>query len=277
MANLTTGVVAIDNGGHSTILVTRNAEENFPSVKGLYNNGNLTAIKGKYDFIVEYKGKKYVAGDLAKYDCEMPLQMFTKTKQNEFYDLSVLIGVHQFGYLSNYVVVSVPIKQYTPEEGEGITKRLKTSHTITINGVTKTFSISDVKVAPEGASAFWIHQPKGKTRYLDIGSRTVNCATVVHTNDTVRFIDAESDTIYKGIETFHNGFDPRGLADFIGGRLLSMWNSDDSVYLLGGGALIPEIVEGIKEFFPNLRVIEQPQYANAIGMYSLARNVFTMA
>lgn len=276
MSNLTSGVVSIDNGGHSTILVNRQCEEKYLSVKGLYNNGNLTTINGKYDFIVEYKNSVYVMSDLAKYDCEMPLQMFTKTKQNLFYDLSVLVGLHQFSFLSNYIVISVPIEQHTATEKEGLVRRLKGTHTLTVNGVTKTFVIADVKVAPEGASAFFINQPVGKSKYLDIGSRTVNAASCVNIDDTIRFIDSESLTLYKGIETFNNGFSPKGLADYICGKLLSIWDTSDIVYIHGGGALNKDLCEGIKEYFPRSEVMESPQYANARGMYLLGKTAYGM-
>ncbi|MGE7840791.1 ParM/StbA family protein [Lysinibacillus sp. NPDC093712] len=208
------GVVAIDDGGSSTCVVTKDIKENFPSVKGYYGKRNLTEITHKHDFIVEYKGHSYVAGMLAKYDCTMPLQMHTESKQHDFYDLSVLIAIHQYGYASNSIVVSTPIKSYSIQERDGRLKRLKGSHTISVNGVSKTFAIADVKVAPETASAFWINEPQGKTRYIDFGSRTIGVATTLKENDIVRFIDTESDTFFgKGIEALEEDYNPRGLAD----------------------------------------------------------------
>src|SRR5205085_9273746 len=101
--SLSSGLISIDDGGSSTCVVTRNGQENFPSVKGLYGNRTLTDVNGKYDYIVDYKGEKYVMGTLAKYDCRYPLQMHTKSKQHIFFDLSVLVSIHQFGFVQNYL------------------------------------------------------------------------------------------------------------------------------------------------------------------------------
>src|SRR6185437_14465054 len=238
---MSSGVIVVDDGGHSTGVVTKNGQEMFPSVKALYGDRNLTDVSsGKYDYVVEYKGEKYVMGTLAKYDSRLPLQMHTDTKQHLFYDLSVLVGIHQFGYLQNYLITSVPIGMHNEEEKSGRIARLKNpgSHTITVNGIKKTFRIEDVKVAPESAVAFWINEPQGESRYIDLGSRTIGYATTINENGVIRFIDSESGTFKgKGLEALNVSYNPKSLADFICGRLISMWNKEDVVHLLGGGAL----------------------------------------
>lgn len=274
-----TGVIAIDDGGSSTCVVTKNNQEKFYSVKGLYGKRNLTKAVGKHDFIVDYQGESYVLGTLAKYDCAMPMQMHTKTKQHLFYDLSVLTSIHQYGFMSNYLVVSVPIGMHNDDEKKGRIERLKGSHTITVNGVTRTFSITDVKVAAETAAAYWINEPKEKTKWLDLGSRTLGYAsTVVGEDGITRFIDNESGTIFgKGLEALDQQYDPKGLADFICGFLSKIWGEDDKVYLFGGGALDKTLVECIKKYFPNADVMDNPQMVTAKGMYSLGRAAYGMA
>lgn len=273
---MSSGVVSIDNGGSSSCIVTRHHHEVFPSVKGLYGDRNLTTANGKYDYIVEYKNKKYVAGTLAKYDCELPIQMHTKSKQHEFFDLSALIAIHQFGYMNNYLVVSCPIKMFNHDEKQGIIRRLKKAHTITVNGITKTFNVADVKVAPETASAYWINEPEGKTRYIDLGSRTVGVASCLNENGENRFLDTESGTFFgKGLEALED-YDPAGLATFIGGKLSKSWNVHDEIYLLGGGALDQELVREIQKFFPNATPMDNPVMSNAVGMYILGRVAYEM-
>lgn len=273
------GVIAVDDGGNSTCVVTNKTQEKFPSVKGLYGGTRtLTDINGKYDYIVDYKEKRYVMGELAKYDCKYPLQMHSKTKQNPFFDLSVLVAIHQFGYAINYLVTSVPISMHSDEEKEGRISRLKGEHKITVNGKTKTFEIIDVKVAPETAVAFWVTEPQGKSRYLDLGSRTIGYATTVYENGITRFIDTESGTIIgKGLEALGEDYDQMGLADFICGRLLATWNSQDTVYLLGGGALDDKLVSSIKEYFPKAKLMDNPQMTNAVGMYTLGCVAYGLA
>lgn len=274
---LSSGVISIDDGGHSTCVVTKKSKERFPSVKGLYGNRTLTEVNGKYDYIVEYKGEKYVMGTLAKYDCKYPLQMHTDTKQHLFFDLSILTSIHQFGYLTNYVITSVPITMHNENEKSGRVERLIGNHTITVNGKTKKFKIADVKVAPETAVAFWIKEPKGKTRFIDLGSRTIGYSTTIFKDGIARFIDSESGTFRgKGLEALSDDYDQKALADYICGRLMSIWDKNDNVSLLGGGALDDNLVNHIKEYFPKTTVLDDPQMANAVGMYILGRAVFNM-
>lgn len=275
---LNSGVISVDNGGHSTCIVTANTKEVFPSVKGLYGNRTLTDITGKHDYIVDYKDKRYVMGMLAKYDCRYPLQMHSDSKQNDFFDLSTLVAIHQFGFATNYLVTSVPISMHNEQEKFGIIERLVGEHTITVNGRRKTFMIMDVKVAPETAVAFWINEPQGKTRFIDLGSRTIGYATTICEDGVTRFIDTESGTFKgKGLEALSLDYDQVALADFICGRLISMWSENDNVYLLGGGAFDTSLVHSIKKYFPKTVVLDNPQMANALGMYLLGRVAYDMA
>ena|SRR5690606_7363668 len=275
---MNSGVIAIDNGGNSTCIVTKDTQEKFPSVKGYYGNRTLTEVSGKYDYIVDYKGEKYVMGTLAKYDCKYPLQMHTDTKQHLFFDLSTLVAIHQFGYTVNYVVTSVPITMHKDDEKFGIIERLIGDHTITVNGRKKSFQIMDIKVAPETAVAFWVNEPEGKNRFIDLGSRTIGYATTLYEDDINRFIDSESGTFKgKGLEALSDDYNQQALADYICGRLISMWNTNDNVYLLGGGALDNELVKHIIRYFPKAQVIKNPQMANAVGMYLLGRIAYNMA
>lgn len=274
---MTKGLIAVDDGGFSTGVMTKNHQELFPSVKGLYGKRRLTTIANSYDFIVDYKGTKYVMGTLAQCDNRYPIQMHTQSKQNEFYDLSVLVAIHQYGFSENYLVVPVPIEYHTEEEKMGRIKRLKDTHTITVNGTTKRFDIVDVKVVPETAVAFWINEPEGKSRFLDLGSRTIGWATTLNENGTSRFIDMESGTFKsEGLDALGDAYDPKALADYICGRLLSTWKTDDKVYLLGGGALDNNLVAHIRGYFPRAEVLGNPQMSNTVGMYILGGIAYGM-
>lgn len=275
---LQTGLIVVDDGGNSTCVVTKNGQEKFPSVKGDYGIRTLTEPIGKYDYIVDYQGKKYVMGRIAKDDCRYPMQMHSKTKQHIFFDLSVLVAIHQFGFANNYLITSVPISMHNENEKKGRIERLRGEHTITVNGKTKTFNIMDVKVAPETAVAFWINEPQGMTRYIDLGSRTIGYATTILRDGTTRFVDTESGTFAgMGLEALDKNYNQQALADYICGRLLAVWDTDDDIFLLGGGALDDELVEAIRQYFPKSSVMDNPQMANALGMYFLGKVVFNIA
>lgn len=272
------GVISVDNGGSSTCVVTRNTEEWFPSVKALYGERTLTTVKGKKDFIVEYKGEKYIMGTLAKYDSVMPLQMHTESKQNLFYDLSILVAIHQYGFLDNYLVTCVPVSMHNDIEKKGLYERLVKSHTIKVNGISRTFRISDLRVAAEGASAYWIDEPRGIARFLDIGSRTINFVTTLNEDGINRYLDSQSGVFFgQGIEALGNNYNSKGLSDFIGGRLFAKgWKREDQLFLLGGGALDKHLVEFIRDYFPLAKVIDDPVMANSKGMFQLGRHAYQM-
>jgi hypothetical protein len=161
---------------------------------------------------------------------------------------------------------------FNNDEKQGIIRRLKKSHTITVNGITKTFNICEVRIAPETASAYWINESVGKTRYIDLGSRTVGYASCINEDGENRFLDTESGTFFgKGLEALEDSYDANGLATFIGGKLSKSWNVNDEVYLLGGGSLDQKLVSGIQEHFPNATVLGNPVMSNAVGMFLLGR------
>lgn len=272
---MTRGIIVVDDGGHSTGVMTKNRQELFPSVKGSYGRRNLTSVAGEYDFIVEYREEKYVMGTLAQFDNRYPIQMHTSSKQNDFYDLSVLVAIHQYGFSENYLIVPVPIDYHTEDEKNGRILRLKGEHTLTVNGISKKFEIVDVKVTPETAVAYWVHEPEGKTRYLDLGSRTIGWATTTNLNGTVRFIDTESGTFKsEGIDALSDDYNPKALADYICGKLLATWNPVDRVFILGGGALDAKLVKYIRDYFENAYVMDDPQMVNTKGMFNLGGAVY---
>ncbi|MED1469866.1 ParM/StbA family protein [Bacillus salipaludis] len=271
------GVFSCDNGGHSTCIVTAKSFSQFPSVKGEFRERSLVNPSGTHDYIVEFKGRRYMAGTLAQTESRFPMQMHSRSKQHLFFDLSIMISLHQFGYDKNYLITSVPISMHHEEEKEGIRKRLVGEWSIIVNGIERTFTIEDVKVAPETVSAFWIHEPEGKTRFLDIGSRTVGYGTTLKEGSVMKYIDSESGTFMgKGLEATETT-NYEEFADFIAGKLLAQWDENDKVYLLGGGAKNKLIVNQLKKYFKKTEVMENAQLANAKGMYLLGRNVYGRA
>lgn len=271
------GVIAIDNGGHSTGVVTSSLQKMFPSLKGEYSALNMEPTLGQYDYIIDLNGKRYLAGSLAKYECNFPLQMHTESKQNLFYDLSVLIACHQFGYTNNYVMTCVPIDFFTKDEKDGITNRLKGNWVLTVNGNTKSFSIVDVKVSPETVTAFWNKKPEGLVRWMDWGSRDLNYGTTINDGENMKFINRDSGTFHsKGLEAT-DITDYQMLADFVAGRLLAKWDKSDKIIHVGGGAKNQNIIECFSRHFPNSEVHEQPQMATAKGLYILGRQVYDLA
>lgn len=273
------GVICIDNGGSADKIKTLRTSKSYPSSKGIItHNFNLERTYMDNDFLVTVDGVSYGVGNLVE-ESSYPLKMFTDSKQNVYYDISILLACHQFGYDKNYVVNCVPVASHTKDEREGLSERLKKEWTVTVNGITKTFSIEEIKVVPEGATGYFVKRHEGKTRWVDIGSRTVNYATVIRDEKGIRFINNESNTFYgAGLEAnniphgHYNG--GMQLANYLCGQLLAKWHKNDTVYLLGGGALNKGIVDGFKNYFPKSSVVDNPKKANLDGMWELSKEVF---
>lgn len=267
------GVIAIDNGGHSTCVVTSSVLKMFPSAKGECMEMPLENRTDPYDFIMELNDRKYVGGTLA-YETELPLQMHSDSKQHIFYDLSILTAIHQWGYDMNYVVTCIPIEMMKQQgEKDGIRERLVGEWKFTVNGETKHFKIADVKVAPETVVPFWIKKPPGKSRWIDWGSRTIGYGTTINDGENMKFVNIESGTFMKkGLEAINSS--PESLADFVAGRLLAKWDKNDIVYHVGGGAKNEKLMNAIKTHFPNSEIHEQPQSATAKGLYILGKEVY---
>lgn len=270
------GIISVDNGGFTTCVQTANVMKKIPSAKGMYHERRLKSTHGEFDFDVTIEGKRYFAGTLAV-ESRLPVEMHTESKQQDFFDISTLIAIHQYGFQENYLITPVPIFMHNEDEKNGVITRLKKEWTVTINDVEKSFVIADVKVAPETVSAFWVKRPQGKVRWVDWGSRTIGYGTTLNDGRSMRFLDKESGTFEdKGLEALKN-ITPHDLVEYVCGRLTAKWKKNDTVYHIGGGALDKRIIQNFSKYFPNSQVHENPQMALAIGMYILAKGVFQIA
>ena len=243
---------------------------------------------GDDDMEFEIGNRKGYAGSIALYEDEFGNgSMYGDSKAHEDTKIRALLAINR--YLSKYcpnvsricVVVGQPIKKHKESEKDKIRAMLLGQHQIKVNGKTRTFIIENVGVAPEGSAAFWGHPQLGKIRILDIGSGTVNAATVIDN----RHINTASDTFNFGMETVNNKEDYQKVArGIIRNTTKLKWNKADKVYVCGGasGAIAPFIIEE----YPNAELltpqlingnevkIYEPVFANAVGFYAIAKGAF---
>lgn len=266
--------LAIDNGGYSTCVREGNNFHVLPSAKGMYKEMNLRSKHGDFDYILEVEGKKYMMGTLAV-ESKFPLEMYTDSKANMFYELSVLLAVFLYGKKDNVIMVSVPISRHNEEEKEIIKRRLEKKWEVVVNGKKKAFEISKVLVAPETVSAFWVDTPRGKTRWVDWGSRTVGYGTTINNSNEMKFINKESGTFEKegmGAKSVERE-EVEYLAEYVAGKLLALWDREDRVINIGGGLFKGDIVKFMKGYFPNSGTVNNPQTYLVDGMYKLGLEV----
>ena len=209
--------------------------------------------------------------------------MYGESKAHEDTLIRTLLAIYR--YTSKYcpgmkrisLVTGQPIVSHNADEKERLSSMLRGTHNFIVNGEKQTVNIEEVGVAAEGTGAFWSSPQEGEVRIIDVGSGTVNCATM----NGGRHINNASETLNFGIETTGNKNDLDGFARGIIRSTTSLkWKRSDKVFLCGGIAdeLLPYIAfhyDKVRAVTPvlekhNGREILTPLYANAVGFYVIA-------
>lgn len=273
-------IVGIDGGGDSVKIVGQHGEMKFPSALGEYRDlVGETFREGS--IVYEYEGKRGFAGTLAQNESEFVCSMLGDTKAHEDTKLRILIGLHLYGgrEMDFSIVVGQPISTHTPEEKEKIKRMLLGKHDITVNGVTKTINIEKVTVSLEGAASFFCNIEEGVIRIIDVGSGTINLASIIDG----KFVDKDSFTIDLGINSTKQ-IDFSALSRLIIAKTSRKWKKSDKVYVVGGVAeyitsYVDKHYKWAKPIYPIIRneneaYTIEPVYSNAYGFYELGKRVY---
>ncbi|MBD1379191.1 ParM/StbA family protein [Metabacillus arenae] len=274
-------ILGVDAGNSEVKIAAKYGLIKFLSDIGEGRNINLEQVHGEDDMVFEYEGKYGFAGSLAKYESEFVGSLMGDSKVHEDTKLRVLLGIHRYLTLNNVeeynfqIIVGQPISKHTPLEKEGLRKLLQGKHVITVNEIKKKINIDKISVAAEAASSFWSNPQNGLTRIIDVGSGTVNYASVLEG----RFIDKESGTLNFGMNT-NKSNNLQALVRGIAAETLKKWNKEDNVFLVGGVA--EAIKSPLKQYYPNVQVlqpifnrkIQDPIFANAISFYNIGVSVY---
>lgn len=249
---------------------------------------NVEETFGNDDMEFEIGGIKGYAGTIAKYEDEFgSASIYGESKAHGDTKIRVLLAIDRYIDLHGMnvdrvsVVVGQPIKGHKEDEKNKIKDMLLGHHKIKVNGMTRTFVIDDIGIAPEGSSAFWCRPQEEPVRIIDIGSGTVNAATL----SNYRHVNNASDTFNFGMETIKNKEDYKTVASgIIRNTTRLKWQKTDKIYICGGAAegISPHIIE----HYPNAQLllpqltsgnevkILSPVFANAVGFYAIAKGAF---
>lgn len=241
---------------------------------------------GDGDMEFEIDGRKGYAGPIAEYeDVFGGGGMYGDTKAHEDTKIRTLLALHR--YVNMYcpdvntvkLVTGQPIASHNEVEKNKLKAMLQGSHEFTVNGKSQYLYIEEVGIAAEGTGAFWSNPQMGKIRVIDIGSGTVNAATI----SNKKIINNASATFNFGMETIGRGVDSmaRGI---IQETTKLRWERSDIVCVCG--AVAHEILPYIQKHYPNSQVmspllnaiggieITGPSHANAVGFYEIGRLSF---
>ena len=274
----TTGIIAVDNGGHYTKVFSESMEEPISlSSRKAYGHDRLRT-KSNYEsgtYRLVYKDEIYFMGTLME-EGEGEMTSFTTTKTTDYFVLSVLQACALYGYDVNKVVTCTPFSRFTDSEEDGIVRALLGEHEIEINDVTYNFAIDDVVVTPEVTPAFFNEMPEGKVHCLDIGSRTIWYATTMFDGENFRIIEKETGTLErKGLDQYKPN-NLKSYASMTANELLRHWNPTEPVVIFGGGVdFYPEIATELQAFFPELTVGDNPRFLQVKGMLEYGKLEYT--
>jgi len=273
-------IVGIDAGNYQVKVVGPYGEASFLSNICDHYERKVTE-QGADDMVWEYEGRKGFAGTLAAREDEFGGVMYGDSKAHEDAKIRILLGLHRYCNDGDNIrlVTGQPIIKHTDEEKAKIQSMLKGSHDLKVNGITKTLFIDDVRIAPEGSAAYWINPKSGAVKILDVGSGTVNVASI----RSKMHINNESNTLGFGMETLNNA-NVEQMALGIVRNLTKKWTMNDEVLVCGGMA--EEIQPHIQRHFTNAKVLRpiyrynggikqlHPVYANACGFYEIAKGIY---
>lgn len=270
-------IVGIDAGNNEVKVAGPMGLDRFSSSIGEYRERNIKEVHGKDDIVFEYNGRKGFAGSLALMESEFSGSLMGDSKAHEDAKLRILIALHRQCQTSNtfQIVVGQPISKHTDEEKLAIEHMLHGTHDITVNGKRRIFHISDVKVAAEGGAGFWGKPKNGLCRIIDVGSGTVNCASLYDK----RYVDKDSFTLTFGMSTVKTS----NLAEMARGIVTNTskkWAPNDFVYVIGGAA--SDLTPSIQKFYPNAQQMlplfqnreVEPIFANVIGFYNIGAAIY---
>lgn len=281
-------ILGIDAGNHMAKVAGPYGIDSYRTAICDWFERDVVEMHGSDDMEFEIDGRKGFAGSIAVYEDEFGGGgMFGDTKAHEDTKIRVLLAIYRYGkkYGIDITHVSLvtgqPIVSHKEKDKERIQNMLIGQHCFVVNGDKVKYDIVEVRVGAEGSGAFWSDVVDGSLRIIDIGSGTVNAATI----SNKKYINNASDTFNFGMETINNREDMSSLArGVIRNTTRLKWDRTDNVRVCGGIAknILPyiqqhyekaELLQPILQEGSNITLAD-PLYANAIGFYKLAKVAF---
>lgn len=281
-------ILGIDAGNHTAKVAGPYGMDSYRTAICDWFERDIVESHGADDMEFEIDGRKGFAGSIAVYEDEFGgASMFGDTKAHEDTKIRVLLAIYRYGKKYGIDITDVslvtgqPIASHKPKDKEAIQLMLVGQHTLNVNGESQTINIEETGVAAEGSGAYWSNPEGGTVRIIDVGSGTVNAATIIDK----RYINNASDTFNFGMETVNNKEDLASVArGIIRNTSRLKWHRNDSVFVCGG--IAKDMLPHIKAHYGNAVLLQpmlqegssitvaDPVFANSIGFYKLAKGAF---
>lgn len=281
-------ILGIDAGNHRAKVAGKYGVDSYRTAICDWFERDIVEMHGEDDMEFEIDGRKGFAGTIAVYEDEFGgVGMYGESKAHEDTKIRVLLAIHR--YIEKYcpgvedvsLVTGQPIISHKDSEKRQIVEMLQGKHKFIVNGKACCVNVHNVAVGAEGSGAYWSCPEVGTVRVIDVGSGTVNCASITDT----KFINNASGTFNFGMETINNKDELGGIArGIVRGTTRLKWKKTDNVLLCGG--IATDILPFIADHYTNSKVMQpmlrngndvtiaEPVFANAIGFYKLACGEF---
>jgi len=261
-------IIAIDTGRSETKVIADNIEIKYPSIISEFYNRTLSK-GGNYE--LGLNTEKYFVGDLAREGyCRTVNASYDKI--HEEMKVLFITALAITNRPESVIVTGVPVDSHLEYVKKDMRQFLKGTHEGKINGSPFKVTVKALEIVPEGAAVFWdycldyrgniVKPTSGTYRIVDIGSRTINVATIIDQH----YLNRESFTLDYGCYDLLNAKnkDKKRFYKRIWGDLMQRWQYNDSDILLfsGGGSLL------LKEHIP-FQIVPGAVFANARGFRKL--------
>lgn len=257
----------LDVGRKASKLYSEGIRDIFLSYVGTYRPLRLERQLTDDDMIVEYGGKAYYVGAIARDESYDGVQSFLTTKAHFDTKLLGLVALHrnvQDGEEIS-IVTGHPVENHVDPEKERMRQLYHGSHDLTVNAVRKRFMVSSVSITAEGAATMFLLPKRPMAAHgIDGGSSTTNFVTW----QRGAWVDRLSGTLPYGFENIQNlGLEQ--YARMIAYDVTKHINSYRGiVYTVGGRA--EELAKALQEFLPvPVKAIDDGLFANARAYYEL--------
>lgn len=281
-------ILGIDAGNYGGKTIGQFGEDTFKTNICDWFIRDVEETFGNDDMEFEINGRKGFAGTIAQYEDEFgDGTRYGDTKAHEDTKIRVLLAINR--YLNRFcphiekvsVVTGQPIKRHNQAEKNLIINMLKGTHNIKVNNQSRKIIIENVGVVGEGSGAFWVNPQMGLVRIIDVGSGTVNAATIIDK----KFVNTASTTFNFGVETVNDKNDfERITRGIVRNTTKLKWNKQDEVLICGGTS--EKVLPYIQQHYNSSKLISpmiskgygdkllHSVFANAVGFYNLGKAQF---
>jgi hypothetical protein len=305
-------ILGVDAGLNAVKVVGPRGEVNFPSITileppAMMKFGNALGIQNRFELTINEEN--YILGEHAKFieqfnSLGVDSHSSSGSKNDETAFIRALGGICL--YIDRYEKfddedINVYLSYGSPivsavqsEEVAEIETRFKNDGRpveITFNDIPLNIRIKDIIVLPEGAAAFFSTDFAVPNVYIvDAGSQTINLAALVNGVP----VPTAADTLTNGVEYFKKMYGKR-TAEMIAKKVKTSiedlkWPKGSTIHVCGGYST--ELADAFNTLRPNSYQMEimrpelpqsrkskslQPIFANAAGLYFIAKEAFATA